>query len=221
RHIEKVPDDARAMSARGGDDRGALGHRWIRVVDDHGGASRQCLFERAALARLAARRVRPRVFADVPVGGPEVLLIERRFAGARQADENDAFGDQYRQPCAISQHRARGDASDLHWIALASGLRYGQMTRIPATRRGPEEGMAVSETSKPTDDLAPIAASPEQPVEVLPTSMRIHELLIERPAIVAYLQTIPVDKQTVALVHALEVGVTELVARRERFKKTA
>jgi len=81
--------------------------------------------------------------------------------------------------------------------------------------------MAVSVTSKPTDDLAPIAASPEQPVEVQPNSMRIHELLIERPAIVAYLQTIPVDKQTVALVHALEVGVTELVARRERFKKTA
>jgi len=79
----------------------------------------------------------------------------------------------------------------------------------------------VSLTSKTNDDLTPIAASAEQPVDVLPTSMRIHELLIERPAVVAYLQTIPAEKQTLALVHALEVGVTELVARRERFKKTA
>jgi hypothetical protein len=76
-------------------------------------------------------------------------------------------------------------------------------------------------TSKTNDDLAPIAPSTEPPVEVLETSMRIHELLIERPAVVAYLQTIPAEKQTLALVHALEVGVTELVARRERFKKTA
>ena len=79
----------------------------------------------------------------------------------------------------------------------------------------------MSLTSKTNDDLTPIAASAEQPVDVLPTSMRIHELLIERPAVVAYLQTIPAEKQTLALVHALEVGVTELVARRERFKKTA
>jgi hypothetical protein len=32
------------------------------------------------------------------------------------------------------------------------------------------------------------------------------------------LQTIPAGKQTIALVHALEVGVTEMIARRERFK---
>ena len=55
-------------------------------------------------------------------------------------------------------------------------------------------------------------------MEVLATTMRIHELSIERPAIVAYLQRIPPDKQAIALVHALEVGVTELAARRERFK---
>ena len=56
-------------------------------------------------------------------------------------------------------------------------------------------------------------------MEVLETTMLIHELLIERPSIVAYLQTISPAKQQIALVHALEVGVTELVARRERFKK--
>lgn len=60
---------------------------------------------------------------------------------------------------------------------------------------------------------------PERPVEVLPNSVRIHELTIERPAIAAYLEHIAPDKLEIALVHALEVGVTELVARRERFKK--
>ena len=55
-------------------------------------------------------------------------------------------------------------------------------------------------------------------VEVLETTMLIHELCIERPAIVAYLQTISPSKQQIALVHALEVGVTEMIARRERFK---
>jgi hypothetical protein len=68
------------------------------------------------------------------------------------------------------------------------------------------------------ETLGPIAASIGSPVEVLATEMRIHELCIERPVIVAYLQAIPAGKQTIALVHALEVGVTEMVARRERFK---
>ena len=66
--------------------------------------------------------------------------------------------------------------------------------------------------------LAPMAASTERPVQVLATTMTIHELTIERPAIVAYLQNIPADKQEIALVHALEVGITEVVARRERFR---
>ena len=59
----------------------------------------------------------------------------------------------------------------------------------------------------------------ERSVEVLATSMRIHDLSIERPAIVAYLKAIAPDKQTIALVHALEVGVTELASRRERFQR--
>ncbi len=58
----------------------------------------------------------------------------------------------------------------------------------------------------------------EPKVEVLATSMRIRDLTIERPAIVAYLKAIAPDKQEVALVHALEVGITELIARRERFQ---
>jgi len=59
----------------------------------------------------------------------------------------------------------------------------------------------------------------ERRVEVLETSMRIHDLNIDRPAIVAYLKAIAPDKQEVALMHALEVGVTELASRRERFQR--
>jgi hypothetical protein len=55
-------------------------------------------------------------------------------------------------------------------------------------------------------------------VQVLSTSMTIHDLSIERASIVDYLKTIAPDKQAIALVHALEVGITEMIARRERFK---
>ena len=72
------------------------------------------------------------------------------------------------------------------------------------------------------EELAPIAATPTATpgrlVQVLATSMTIHELTIDRPAIIAYLLQIPADKQEIALVHALEVGIMELAARRERFR---
>jgi hypothetical protein len=58
-----------------------------------------------------------------------------------------------------------------------------------------------------------------RPVEVVGTTMRIHELCIERPSIVSYLGKIAPEKQEIALVHALEVGITELIARRERFQR--
>ncbi|HYM24845.1 MAG TPA: hypothetical protein VEU08_16630 [Vicinamibacterales bacterium] len=57
-----------------------------------------------------------------------------------------------------------------------------------------------------------------QPVHVDGTSVRIDELTIDRQTIVDYLRSIHPSKQEIALVHALEVGITELVARRERFK---
>ena len=62
-------------------------------------------------------------------------------------------------------------------------------------------------------------ADPDRTIEVLSTTVRVHELTIERPAIAAYLEHIAPDKLEIALVHALDVGVTELAARRERFKK--
>jgi hypothetical protein len=69
------------------------------------------------------------------------------------------------------------------------------------------------------EPLEPVAAMTDRPIEVLSAMVRVHELTIERPAITAYLEHIAPDKLEIALVHALEVGVTELVARRERFKK--
>ena len=85
-----------------------------------------------------------------------------------------------------------------------------------------EEGIAVAPTNTTHEELAPIAATPTatpgRPVQVLATSMTIHELTIDRPAIIAYLLNIPADKQEIALVHALEVGIMELAARRERFR---
>jgi hypothetical protein len=56
-------------------------------------------------------------------------------------------------------------------------------------------------------------------VDVQSAMVNIQELRIERPAIVAYLKAIAPDKQEIALVHALEVGVTELASRRERFQR--
>ena len=60
-----------------------------------------------------------------------------------------------------------------------------------------------------------------RPIQVLvhETSITIRELAIERASVVQYLRTIAPDKQVIALVHAIEVGVTEMLARRERFQR--
>ena len=68
------------------------------------------------------------------------------------------------------------------------------------------------------DELEPVAGTKETSVQVLSMRMRIHNVSIDRPAVVSYFKTIPADKQEIALVHALEVGIAELAARRERFK---
>ena len=82
-----------------------------------------------------------------------------------------------------------------------------------------KEGVNVAEFA-PEEITAPAARPDDRhmQVQVLSTSMTIHELSIERSSIVDYLKTIAPDKQAVALVHALEVGITEMIARRERFK---
>ena len=71
----------------------------------------------------------------------------------------------------------------------------------------------------PREEIAPVASVTERPIQVLTTTMRLQKLVIDRPAIVAYFQGIPADKQEIALVHALEVGVKELGARRSSVKR--
>lgn len=64
--------------------------------------------------------------------------------------------------------------------------------------------------------IAPVGQAIDRRVEVLDKTMRIRELWIERPEIIGYLQGIAPDKQEIALVHAMQVGITEIVARRPR-----
>jgi len=67
-------------------------------------------------------------------------------------------------------------------------------------------------------DAAPSDPAPVRAVQVLSSAVRIEELSIERQVIVNYLKAIAPEKQAIALIHPLEVGVTEMIARRERFK---
>jgi hypothetical protein len=66
--------------------------------------------------------------------------------------------------------------------------------------------------------IEPMATTTRRSIQVLSMKMRIQDVSIERPAIVAYFNAIPADKQEIALIHALEVGVAELAARRGRGK---
>ena len=74
--------------------------------------------------------------------------------------------------------------------------------------------MAINNQS----DVDAVAAGTNRSVQVQATSMRILDLSIERPAIIAYLRNIAPEKQEIALLHAIEVGITEMAARRERFQ---
>lgn len=66
--------------------------------------------------------------------------------------------------------------------------------------------------------IEPMAATTRRSIQVLSMKMRIQDVSIDRPSVVAYFNAIPADKQEIVLVHALELGVAELVARRGRAK---
>ena len=76
----------------------------------------------------------------------------------------------------------------------------------------PVEAASVSTES---GDASPVQATH---VEVTSDVVRIHDVSINRAAVVKYLETIAPEKQEIALVHALEVGITELIARRAKFR---
>ena len=64
--------------------------------------------------------------------------------------------------------------------------------------------------------------TPAQPhVELQSGKMLIHELAVERPEILEYLRTIAPDKHEIALVHAIEVGIMEIMARKQRIPKAS
>ena len=69
---------------------------------------------------------------------------------------------------------------------------------------------------KPLGALVTVATPVQPHVELQSSKMLIHELAVERPDVLDYIRTIAPDKQEIALVHALEVGVTEIVSRRRR-----
>ena len=68
-------------------------------------------------------------------------------------------------------------------------------------------------------DFEPVAGTKEAAVQVFSTRIQIKNVSIDRPAVVQYFKNIPADKQEIALVHAIEVGIAELTARRERIKR--
>ena len=74
---------------------------------------------------------------------------------------------------------------------------------------------------KPLGALVTVGTSVQSHVELQSSKMLIHELAVERPEILDYLRTISPDKQEIALVHALQVGVMEIVARRRRMPKAS
>ena len=65
--------------------------------------------------------------------------------------------------------------------------------------------------------IEPLAAA-YAPIEQ-PERTQILQLTIDRPVILSYLRNIAPDKVEVALLHALEVGIAALQARRAEFRK--
>lgn len=74
---------------------------------------------------------------------------------------------------------------------------------------------------KPLGALVTVGTSVQQHVELQSSKMLIHELAVDRPEILNYIRSISPDKQEIALVHAIEVGVKEIVARRGRLPRAS
>ena len=74
-------------------------------------------------------------------------------------------------------------------------------------------------TEKLDSTTATATATAVATIRVSFDGVHVHELTINRPAVSAYLHNIAPEKQEIAFIHALDVGVTELAARRERIRK--
>ena len=65
-----------------------------------------------------------------------------------------------------------------------------------------------------SDEWGPIAVPVIRHVDTRATTVCIRDVTVARWTVVAYLGAIADDKQEAALIHALEVGVAEILARR-------
>jgi hypothetical protein len=74
---------------------------------------------------------------------------------------------------------------------------------------------------KPLGALVTVATPVQAHVELQSSKMVIHELAVDRPEILDYIRTVSPDKQEIALVHAIEVGVMEIMARKRRLPKAS
>ena len=64
------------------------------------------------------------------------------------------------------------------------------------------------------DEIESAADDAGTRVLVFNMSVRVRDLTVNRQAVAEYLDAIPTDKRDLALVRAIEVGVTEILARR-------
>jgi hypothetical protein len=63
-------------------------------------------------------------------------------------------------------------------------------------------------------DLTPLAEDVSKRIRLLSTSLRVSDVSFTRASVVAYFRTVAPEKLELALAHALEVGVAELLHRR-------
>jgi hypothetical protein len=63
-------------------------------------------------------------------------------------------------------------------------------------------------------DVTPLSQDVSQRIRLLTTSLRVSDLSITRPDVVAYFRTIAPEKLELAFAHALDVGIAEIQARR-------
>lgn len=66
-----------------------------------------------------------------------------------------------------------------------------------------------------------VATSLDSQVELQSSKLLIHELAVNRPEILDYIRAISPDKREIALTHAIEVGVMEIMARKRRLPKAS
>ena len=64
------------------------------------------------------------------------------------------------------------------------------------------------------DDIVPLMDAHQQSVEIHENEVRIHDVTVARAAVAGYLSALSAAKRELALIHALELGVAEILARR-------